>query len=245
MRTGIDEGWVWFAYNFYPDAKKLPWLKRITPECMYQRLHDLQTKMEDSFLHARVGFNFTKQGYFAVYIERIKENWNNETFPMKATGLEAEIQFTKWLRLGTSLREGDSIFYEADPSFTGEGYTGSFYFTLQPNKNLDQYFKISHAELSKDAEKLYNIDILYSRTTYQFNKYFFLRAIIQYNSYLEKVLTDFLASFTLIPGTVLHVGYGGLYDRREWQNDHWIVGQGDLLNIKRSFFFKASYLWRF
>jgi hypothetical protein len=40
------------------------------------------------------------------------------------------------------------------------------------------------------------------------------------------------------PGTVIHLGYGGLYEKRDWQN-------GNLLNMRRSFFFKASYLWRF
>jgi hypothetical protein len=38
------------------------------------------------------------------------------------------------------------------------------------------------------------VDILYSKTTYQFNKYFFLRAVVQYDSYLKRLLTDFLAS---------------------------------------------------
>ena len=89
------------------------------------------------------------------------------------------------------------------------------------------------------------MNILYSKATYQFSKYFFLRALVQYNSYQKQMLTDFLASFTLIPGTVLHIGYGGIYEKRTWIDDQWIPLQGDLYNMKRSFFAKVSYLWRF
>ena len=75
-------------------------------------------------------------------------------------------------------------------------------------------------------------------------KYFFLRGILRYDSLQEKLLTDFLASFTLIPGTVVHFGYGALYLKNRWQNDRWVPGQGELLRMKDGLFFKASYLWR-
>jgi hypothetical protein len=41
------------------------------------------------------------------------------------------------------------------------------------------------------------------------------------------------------------MGYGGLYEKRRWQDNDWIYGEGDRFNTRRSFFFKASYLWRF
>ena len=245
QRTGIDEGWIWIGPNVYPDAKKLPWLKRISPEFIFQYLHDLRTGMDDQLFHTGLTFNFIKQAYANLYVEYRKESWNSETFPLKSFGISGEIQMTKWLEIGASFSGGTGIFYEADPSFTGDASSGSVYFTLQPGKNLNQHFSYYHTQLSKDKTKLYDVDIFYSRTTYQFNKYFFLRAIIQYNGYQEKLLSDFLASFTLIPGTVIHVGYGGLYEKREWKNGEWIPGRGDLLNTKRSLFFKASYLWRF
>ena len=60
----------------------------------------------------------------------------------------------------------------------------------------------------------------------------------------KKLLTDFLASFTLIPGTVMHLGYGSLYEDKEWQNNRWVPGQGSLLDMKNGLFFKVSDLWR-
>ena len=67
---------------------------------------------------------------------------------------------------------------------------------------------------------------------------------MRYNSYQHKLLTDFLASFTLIPGTVVHLGYGSLYLKNQYQDNQWFPGQGDLLKMKEGLFFKASYLLR-
>ncbi|MCP5103371.1 MAG: hypothetical protein GY950_08330, partial [bacterium] len=80
-----------------------------------------------------------------------------------------------------------------------------------------------------------------------FNKYFFIRGILRYDSYQEKILTDLLASFTLIPGTVVHLGYGSLYLKNQWlpNQKRWVPGAEDFLQVKRGLFFKASYLWRF
>ena len=51
--------------------------------------------------------------------------------------------------------------------------------------------------------------------------------------------------FIRIPGTVAYVGYGSLYERRDYLGDAWISGAGDYLGTRRGFFMKASYLYRF
>ena len=84
-----------------------------------------------------------------------------------------------------------------------------------------------------------------TRTTVQFTKQFFVRAIAQYDSLRARVLTDYLASYELRPGTVAYVAYGSLYERRDYLGDAWISGAGDYLGTRRGFFMKASYLYRF
>jgi hypothetical protein len=245
LRTGLNEGWIWAGYFFYPDAQKLPWFKLISPEIFLSYLHDLYTNMDDTFFDLAVNFRFNKQGVFALHYKKAKESWLEKIYDLNRFEVNGGIQLTNWLGLEGRLSWGESIYYEAVPSFLGRGYEGFLSLVFQPNKNLNQQFSLSHSDLSRGREELYDVNILYSRTTYQFSKYFFLRAVLQYDSYQKRMLTDFLASFTLIPGTVLHVGYGGLYESRKWQDNQWLYRQGDLLNIKRSFFLKASYLWRF
>ncbi len=80
--------------------------------------------------------------------------------------------------------------------------------------------------------------------TYQANKYLFGRAIAEYNNYRKELLTDFLISFTYIPGTVLHVGYGSIYDRLGWDGTAY-QDTDSFMEMKRGLFVKASYLHRF
>ena len=82
-----------------------------------------------------------------------------------------------------------------------------------------------------------------ARITYQVNKYLFIRAIGEYNSYRESIKTDFLASFTYIPGTVFHIGYGSLYENKTWNGTDYIEGDR-ITEMKRGFFAKISYLFR-
>ena len=93
--------------------------------------------------------------------------------------------------------------------------------------------------------KEYDYTIVRSLNTYQVNKYLFFRVIVEYNSFYKELLTDLLASFTYIPGTVIHFGYGSLYDRTAWDaGERAYVPSARFLEVKRDFFFKASYLWR-
>ena len=72
-----------------------------------------------------------------------------------------------------------------------------------------------------------------------------MRGILEYNSYRKQLLTDLLASFTYIPGTVVHCGYGSL-DARIPADGAENPGPRPerLREQKRAFFAKASCLWR-
>jgi hypothetical protein len=244
-RIGVDEGWLWIGPSFYPNPEKMTWLKRIDPHLTFQYLHDLNTGMDDSFFRAAVDFSFTKQGNLGINFNTEKESWKGETFPLNSFNMEGGIQLTKWFQFGGGVTLGEQIYYPADIPFKGDYIGAGFGFTLQPNSNLSLTLSLHHSHLKTETEEIYNVNIIYSRTTYQFNKYLFARAIIQYDSYKKNLLTDILVSFTLIPGTVIHLGYGGLYEENNWQTDHWVPGYGSLRVMKQSFFFKASYLWRF
>jgi len=68
-------------------------------------------------------------------------------------------------------------------------------------------------ELKYQTSQIYAVDVVNSRTTYQFDKHFLVRLLAQYDSSSHQVLTDLLASYELVPGTVFHAGYGSLYER--------------------------------
>ena len=115
----------------------------------------------------------------------------------------------------------------------------------QPTDKIDARLDYTYSNFDRrsDGERIYDYGITRGRFTYQVNKYLFFRGIVEHNAFYDEILTDFLASFTYIPGTVIHFGYGSLYEKIEWRNgayhpfDHFRESQ-------RGLFFKASYLWR-
>ena len=98
---------------------------------------------------------------------------------------------------------------------------------------------------------VYAVNIVNARTTYQFDKHFLVRFLAQYDSSRDRVLTDFLASYEFVPGTVFHVGYGSLYEKGFGSVEPVpggampIDARDRFLMTNRGLFIKASYLRRF
>ncbi|MBN2415678.1 carbohydrate binding family 9 domain-containing protein [bacterium] len=246
QRSGIDGGWAYIGYNLFPDPEKTYWLRSISPELVYSRTFDLVTRKQDSYAYAGINFSFTRQGSLHLETDYTEEFWQGRMYRKNSALMSGSVQLNKWLRVEASTARGGRIFYYGNPSYAGYIYNGSFGFTLQPGEKFSQsVFGYSETFYrSADDAYIYNLNIINTRTTYQFNRYFFVRAILQYNSYDRRLLTDFLASFTFIPGTVVHLGYGSLYEQRTWDDHAWMPGSGRLIEMHRGVFFKASYLWQ-
>lgn len=246
-RTGFTKGTFYFGPVFAPSSKKLSWIKRINPSVFAHTLHDINTGMDDLFVVLGLKINFIKQGYFRMDYQFDDESWVNQTFHQRRLRLSFDLQLYKWLYLQTRGLLGDGIYYDRENPYMGNMRSGSLYLTLQPNSKFREalgidYVVFDHPDTGK---QVYDSLILNSETAYQFNKYFFIRGNIRYDSYNKNILTDFLASFTLIPGTVVHVGYGSLYEKRNWETvNSRPLDHNKMIQTRQSFFFKASYLWR-
>ena len=151
---------------------------------------------------------------------------------------------TKKLYVRGLFFRGDSIRYTADP-YQGYGSRITGGLTYKPSERFDFTGSLTYSDFYASAtkEKEYDYAIWRGRLTYQVNKYLFFRGIAEYNTFRNALLTDLLASFTYIPGTVLQLGYGSLYDKVEWVDGEYRPSDR-FLETRRGLFFKASYLWR-
>jgi hypothetical protein len=151
---------------------------------------------------------------------------------------------TKSLYVRGLLFRGNSIRYQADP-YQGYGsrLTGSV--TFKPSERFDLTGSLTFSDFFREStkEKDFEYAIWRGRLTYQTNKYLFFRGVVEYNSFRKRMLTDLLASFTYIPGTVIQLGYGSMYDKMEWADGEYRTSER-FLEVRRGLFFKASYLWR-
>ena len=121
------------------------------------------------------------------------------------------------------------------PSKGGEETTGNVGLNLEVAPGID--INTVQFNRASNGEHVYSVDIVNLKTTYQFNRHFLIRLLEQYDSSNRRLLTDLLASYEFVPGTVFHAGYGSLYEKPD--------NAGNYMTVSRGLFFKASYLYRF
>jgi hypothetical protein len=168
----------------------------------------------------------------------------DEKFSRNGVKVSGGSQFTKKLYFSLHYNYGKKIRYISDP-YQGKGNNASARIVYQPSEKLHVDLSLIYSDFYRDfdSKKEYDYTIIRSRNTYQVNKYLFFRGIVEYNSFYKQLMTDLLASFTYIPGTVIHIGYGSLYEKIKWIEGEYRTSDS-FLETKRGFFFKASFLWR-
>jgi Domain of unknown function (DUF5916) len=245
-RVGLTSGWGIVQYNFYPD-KKVPWLLRISPFSFTQGGRDRHAGGNELLQVSAIRFNFTRQGFLRLDRFDGFETWAGQRFDRGNWRTQGEVQLFRWLFLHGQHLVGKAVFYHPLEPFQGHVQDGRIEITLQPTGRFSQGLNYRRIAFDREStgERVYDLDIIYSRTTYQFSRQFFVRGIVQYDSSRYQVLTDFLASYELRPGTVAYVGYGSLIERRDFIDGQWTLGVGDYRTSQRGLFFKASYLHRF
>jgi Domain of unknown function (DUF5916)/Carbohydrate family 9 binding domain-like len=252
-RTGFTGGTGYGQTNFYPGGGQGFWIQRVSPFFFAKYGTDRIQGGDEYFLDTGIRASFTRQGNVNVEISRGKETWRGQQFEAhNDIFVFAGMQVLRWLNAYGGVGSGPAIYYDDVDPFQGHSL-GSFYgFTIQPNQHLSESFEGNSTRFDRAStgERVYSVDVFNSRTTYQFNKHFLVRFLAQYDSSAHVVLTDFLASYEFVPGTVFHAGYGSLYERGP--SDAFANDANSPVRLEekyratnRGLFFKASYLKRF
>jgi hypothetical protein len=246
-RVGFTSGWGYTDWNFYPGKGRFAWIRRITPFIYSQAGEDRIAGGSERVTVPGIRMNFTRQGFLRVDKIIGHEPWQHQRFTLSRPRIQGQIQPFRWIRVSGNLNWGAATFYDEVAPFAGWSRNTSFDVSWQPTTRINQSIGYTRVDFrhADTRERVYDLDLVNTRTTFQFTKQFFVRAIAQYDSLRARVLTDYLASYELRPGTVAYVGYGSLYERRDYLGDAWISGAGDYLGTRRGFFMKASYLYRF
>jgi hypothetical protein len=246
-QVGVTQGWSFIAPSFYPDAKKHPWFKRFVPFAFSQYGTDRVQGGRKWIVVPGVRMHFTRQGFFRIDGLFGQEPWAQRMFRPRNVRLFGQAQFTRWLNIYAQAQRGRSIYYdEADP-FLGRFRSYRTEVSLQPSARFNQSLSYDRVEFDRltDGSRVYTVNVVNTKTTFQLNRRFSARALVQYDSSRQTVLTDFLASWELLPGTVGYAGYGSLIERQDWDGQRFIPTSGAYRTTERGLFFKASYVHRF
>lgn len=242
-RNGIFSAAGLFRPKFYPDSS---FIQRIDVELFTAQSKDKPSALWETFNHLSSHFYF-----FGSHNSKLKyiystEIYGNKKFNTGGISISYGAQFSKQFSISVSYSKMQAIYYSLSP-YQGKSNRVSAIAVYKPTENIESYttFVFSDFKNSSDNQLIYEYPILRERLTYQLNKYLFFRGIVEYNKFRRQLLTDFLISFTYVPGTVMHIGYGALYQRTEWdENKYRYIDNNRFREAQRGLFFKISYLWR-
>ena len=240
-RTGIFTLSGLVRPKLYP---KSGFIRRIDTELFTAQTRDRFDGMWETFNHLSVQTFHRGNSTFKIKYSLSTEIFLGQRF--RTGGFHAMLsgQFTKQFSLGILYRGIEAIYYSQAP-FQGRSNRLSAVMTYLPSEKLHSELNLTYVDFARRADSLriYDYPIARGKLTYQVNRFLFFRGIVEYNGYRKELLTDVLASFTYIPGTVIHMGYGALHHRQQWVGGRFV--EDELFHeYKRAFFFKVSYLWR-
>ena len=242
-RTGIIRFALFGMYQLYPESKIF---KKIDTLYWSFHIYDKEYKTFETFNLFALRFHLPLNSEFRIDGRLGNEVFRGEKFDKSGFDLRINSQITKRLFFSLSLKRSGKIFYDPESPYQGYGNTAFFYIQFQPHDKLESSLSLIYSDFYKKStkEKIYDYSILRNKTTFQINKYLFFRGIVEYNNYWKKLTVDALASFTYIPGTVVYIGYGSVFNKIRWNYDEYVPSE-NFLETKRGFFFKVSYLYRY
>jgi hypothetical protein len=235
-RVGLTRTWQYGEVSFYPDQKKHPWLKKVSPFVWGQYAEDRLEGGDELFVLPGLRVNFTRQGNLRIDHGEGHEHFAGREFKVTRNFVNGGAQFMRWLNVGGYIQKGAGVFYDPAAPFGGRYTNAGSNVNFQPSARLTNSLNYNFSKFDRESgEEVYHVHIFNLRNTYQFSPRFLLRSIVQYDSSRQRVLGDFLASYELSPGTVVHAGYGTLLEG----------ANAPSYNVTaRAFFFKTSYLVR-
>jgi hypothetical protein len=137
-----------------------------------------------------------------------------------------------------------ACFPPLDPG-PGKSFNVDFGVNYLPTKPWSMSMNVNHSYLRRnDTGLLAYQDSIYSfRSTYQFSRFVFARARVDYDTLSSNARGQFLFGYTPNPGTALYVGYN---DDLTYNGNNPFSGgfERGLRRNGRTFFIKLSYLFR-
>ncbi|MGD2085137.1 MAG: DUF5916 domain-containing protein [Candidatus Aminicenantes bacterium] len=231
-------------YRFYPKTK---FFQSIDTFYWSYHILDKESNLFETLNLFALQINMPRSSVLRIVLGFSNEVFAGKRFNTNSIWFRGLSQLTKQLYFHLYYQHGRSIFYDPNNPFPGRSNLAYLTLQYQPVEKFSTSLDLAYEDFYRhsDSQKVYDYTILRSLTSFQLNKYLFFRGILEYNFFREELFLDFLASFTYIPGTVIHMGYGSVLEKTRWDKDIGAnVSTNRFREIHRAFFFKVSYLWR-
>lgn len=227
-------------YNFFPENS---FLTRVDPELNFELQYDMDGRIRGQFFEANLVNDWENGLWSSIGYSIVNNELYNDIYFKNVNrwhiNLEAN-NISKILTGGMYYEGGKYVVTFEYPNYVGFGHNLTLYGTFRPFDQFRNDIDFSYSELAKSrgGELLYAGYVLSDKISYQFNKNFFLRVLVQYDLFSRLFNIEPLFSYKWNPYTILFIGAS--------QNISQLTnaaGFSDYYETNRQLFLKFQYLW--
>lgn len=230
------------GFSIYPE--KIGFIDRISPRMAAGRTWNFDGLQKEDWAFGGVFVQMKGQTNAFMGYEVGRERFQGVEFSgLREFDLFVGSNFSQAINIGLELESGLSIARNVDEPELGKSLGFSAFGTFRPTSRLSfrPQFTFSRLKDRDTGEEFFSGYIARTRINYQFSRRFFLRTVVQYNDFAERLEIDPLVTYRINPFTAFYVGSTHDYDTFPGRTDD---ASRFLYRSERQFFFKFQYLIR-
>lgn len=236
-RTDIWGPGGWMGYTFRPEGDFLVWWE---PAAWVDLTYDHSGQLIEAWGGPELNMQLRGPTWISLEFNRGRLVYRDSLY--RPYGVEFSIENDSSGRIcgGGWFWVGRGVYFDLDDddideSFLGYCQNGGLWCTLRPTDRLKVETSIERDNMLLEwgGDEIYDEWVGRAKATYQFNREFAFRGVLQENSHDETLAMQLLFSYVYVPGSVFYLGLNEEYDHGS-----------SIERNERTVFAKVSYLWR-
>ncbi len=242
-RNDYRQANMWNGLSFAPNKKLLTeW----QPSVGIGRVWNFDDQFKDEWIRPNLFFRTTGQTDVSLQYLISRERFGGQIFPgIRIASVDVDSRFSEALSGGFSVNAGRAVYRSFAAPELGESLDLEIDARIKPSQRLDLQPSWSYSRMNSrltDAN-LFEGYIVRTRATYNFTREWFLRMIVQYDSFDDRLDVEPLLTYRVNPFTVFYAGMASQYSRADMEDAPSPSDPSRRLS-SRQFFAKLQYLFR-
>jgi len=236
--TRNDFRWMEFqnSFNIFPDK----WLiDQIQPGIEFARIWNSYGKHRDGWIAPYLFIQMKAQTGISLHYTNTQEDFRGEHLPtMNRFATEISSNFSEPVQAGFYVEVGPHVARNEDPAVLGDGLNYTAWVDIKPFSRLkiEQVYRYSELKRQDNGEEIFQGFIYRAKANYQFSREMFLRLVVQYDDFGERLDIDPLLSYKLNAFSIFYIG--------STMNYYDLDKSNELTLTSRQYFAKFQYLFR-
>ena len=243
-RAGFSQMFHEFGYRIRPQQQG-GWYVEMKPEVFVSAIRTRQGKIDEAFTDASFQLLLPRAIFAQTFYSFSRDHFAGKDLSYRYLGLDGSAApYRRW-SVGWSVRLGGASYFGDEPQVGRGGVNSTVGLTIRPTTRLATETLQIHSSLRSQfgGALLFNQNIWRERTTYQFNRFWSIRSITEYNAARGRLGISQLLTYLPSPNTALYVGYNDLLANpvrfgRSGSMDEMLAGWN---RQRQVFFIKLTY----